>query len=354
MRIFKGLKPIVAINFFAELRMKTLAHLACTLVCCVMVAAAPLGAAEAPGKILLAHAMISNMVAPVWIAKERGFYRKYGLDVDPIYIIGGRAVQAMMAGQVPVGMVGPAHVVNVATMGGDLVTVLGLQDTLNYMFVARPSIKRAEDLKDKKVAIATPSGTPTLATYLALDYFGLDPKRDNIVLLQVGGLPERLAALRSGVVEATALFPEYAQLATSEGYRVLLDMRKENIPFPLVGLVASRALMKSSPQTVENLVKAILEGAAFVRKPDNKDAVMRTLARNLRLEKPDRLEKAYQGLLEQLAKSPCPSRKGFASVLKIMVQYDINVKAAKLTPEQITDLSICHKLEENGFVRGLD
>lgn len=320
--------------------MKTFAALACILVCFVIVRPAPVGATEAPAKILLAHAMISNMVTPVWIAKELGLYRKYGLDVDPIFIIGGRAVQAMVAGQVPAGVIGPAHVVNVATMGGDLVTILGLQNTLNYLFIARPSIKSAEDLKGKKVAIATPSGTPTLATYVALDYLGLNPKRDNIVLLQVGGLPERLAALRSGSVEATALFPEYGQVVVSEGYRVLLDMRKENIPFPLAGLVVSRALMKSSPKTVENLAKAIVEGGAFVHKPGNKDVVMRTLAKNLRLEKPDRLRNAYQELVEELAKKPWPSRLGYN-----------NMQADVLSPYSARDKSGCTSAKLGSLAR---
>jgi NitT/TauT family transport system substrate-binding protein len=312
----------------------------------------PAQAAE-PTKILLAHGAINNFVEPLWIAKEQGFFKKYGLDVDLIFIIAGRAAQAMLAGQVPVAMVGATHVTNAVTAGGDLTVILGLQNSLNYFFMARPSIKRAEELKGKKVAIGTPSGSASLATYVALDYLGLIPRRDNIVLLGIGGEPERLGALRAGSVEAASLSPEFGQILVSEGYRVLLDTGKEKVPFQSSGLVASRSYIKSNPQTVENLARGIVEGVAFILKPANKEIVVRSLARNLRLDKPDRLEKAYVQLIGELPKKPCPSMEGVASVLKLMVQHGLNAKAAQLKPEEIVDMSLCKKFEDSGFFKSL-
>ena len=319
-----------------------------------LMAAAPssTGAAE-PSKLLLAHGAISANVTPLWVAKEQGLFRKYGLDVDLVFIIAGRATQAMMAGQVPVGLVGATHVTNVATSGGDLVMILGLQNTLDYLFVARPPIKSGEELKGKKVAIGTPAGSASLATYVALDHLGLQPRRDNIVLLGIGGVPERLGALRSGSVEATSLSPEFGQIVVSEGYRVLVDTGKENLPFQSSGIVVPRSLMRSNPQMVENLSRAIVEAVAFVHKPANKEVVLNSLAKNLRLDKTDRIEKAYQQLVGELPKKPCPSMEGVASVLKLMVQHGLNAKAAQLKPEQIADMSLCKKFEDSGFFKSL-
>jgi len=313
---------------------------------------APAIAAE-PTKILLAHGAINNLVEPLWIAKEQGFFKKYGLDVDLVFIIAGRAAQAMLAGQVPVAMVGSTHVTNAVTAGGDLTMILGLQNSLNYFFMARPTIKKPEELKGKKVAIGTPSGSASLATYVALDYLGLIPRRDNIVLLGIGGEPERLAALRAGSVEAASLSPEFGQILVSEGYRVLLDTGKEKVPFQSSGMVASRSYIKANPQIVENLARAVVEGVAFILKPANKEIVVRSLARNLRLDKPDRLEKAYVQLIGELPKKPCPSMEGVASVLKLMVQHGLNAKAAQLKPEDIVDMSLCKKFEDSGFFKSL-
>jgi ABC-type nitrate/sulfonate/bicarbonate transport system substrate-binding protein len=309
--------------------------------------------AAEPTKLLIAHGAISNNVAPLWIAKEQGLFRKYGIEADLVFIIAGRAMQAMLAGQVPVGLVGGTHVTNANTGGGDFTMILGLENRLDYLFVARPAIKSGEDLKGKKVAIGTPAGSASLATYVALDHLRLMPRRDNIVLLGIGGVPERMGALRSGSVEATSLSPEFGQVVVSEGYRVMVDLGKENVQFQSSGLVVPRSLMKTNPQLVENLARATVEGAAFVHKPSNKEIVLKSLARNLRLDKPERVEKAYQGLVSALPKRPCPSMEGVVSMLKLMAQHGLSPKAAQVKPEEVADLSICKKFEESGFFRSL-
>ncbi|HWO41659.1 MAG TPA: ABC transporter substrate-binding protein [Candidatus Eisenbacteria bacterium] len=323
-------------------------RVAVTLSLCLTMSTSATLAAEG-GKILLAHGAISANVAPLWLAKEQGFFRKYGLDVDLVFIIAGRATQAMLAGQVPVGLVGATHVTNAITGGGDLVMILGLQNTLDYLFIARPTIRGPEDLKGRKVAIGTPAGSASLATYVALDHLGLNPRRDNIVLLGIGGVPERLGALRSGSVEATSLSPEFGQIVVSEGYRVLVDTGKENIPFQSSGIVVSRSFMRSNAGLVENLAKAIVEGTAFAHRPANKEIVIKSLARNLRLDKADRLERAYRGLLGELPKRPCPTMDGIASVLRLMAQHGLNPKALLVKPEEVADLSLCRRFEETGF-----
>lgn len=304
-------------------------------------------------KLLIAHGAISNNVEPLWIAKEQGIFRKYGIDAELVFIIAGRAMQAMLAGQVPVGFVGATHVVNANTGGGDFVMVLGLQNSLDYLFIARPNIKSAEELKGKKVAIGTPAGSASLATYVALDFLGLNPRRDNIVLLGIGGVPERLGALRSGSVEATSLSPEFGQVVVNEGYRVLLNTTKENVPFQSSGMVVARSLMKTDPQLVENVAKATVEGVAFVLKPANKEIVLKSLARNLRLSKQEQVEKAYQNMIAELPKKPCPTMKGVASVIKLMAEHGLNPKAAQMKPTEIADLSLCKKFEDAGFFRSL-
>jgi NitT/TauT family transport system substrate-binding protein len=309
--------------------------------------------AAEPSKLLIAHGAISNNVAPIWIAKEQGIFKKYNLDVDLVFIIAGRAMQAMLAGQVPVGLVGGTHVVNANTGGGDFTMILGLENRLDYLFLAKATIKSGEDLKGKKVGIGTPAGSASLATYVALDHLGLVPRRDNIVLLGIGGVPERMGALRSGSVDATSLSPEIGQQVLGEGYRVLVDLGKENVQFQSSGLVVSRSLIKSNPLLIENIAKATVEGTAFVHKPANKEIVLKSLGRNLRLSKPEQMEKAYQGLVAALPRKPCPSIEGMNAVIKLMAQHGINAKAAQLKAEEQLDLSFCKRFEDSGFFKSL-
>jgi ABC-type nitrate/sulfonate/bicarbonate transport system substrate-binding protein len=142
---------------------------------------------------------------------------------------------------------------------------------------------------------------------------------------------------------------EVAQLALNRGYPVLLDLAKENVPFQSAGLVTSRKFMAANPQMVENVARAIVEGVAFARNPANKKIVLQSLSRNLRIDKPDLLEKSYQRV-DGVPPKPCPSIPGVQSVLKLLVQHGLNPKASQLKTEDIVDIGFCKKLDESGFM----
>ncbi len=153
-----------------------------------------LGARYGTGASLYPLLGVVALNHPLWLAKEQGFFRKYGLDPQFIFIIAGRAAQAMLSGEINIGVIGAIHVTNAVTSGGDITMLLGLETKLDYFLIAHPSIQSAEGLKGKKVAIGTPSGTASLAAYVGLDYLGLVPRRDNITLMGVGAPTDRLAA----------------------------------------------------------------------------------------------------------------------------------------------------------------
>jgi NitT/TauT family transport system substrate-binding protein len=319
------------------------------LVLCFLSSSSRTSAAEAPVRFPFVYGAISGNTVPLWIAKEQGFFRKYNLDPQLIFIIAGRAAQAMLSGEIRIGIIGATHVANVVTSGGDLTMLLGLETKLDSFLVVHPSIKNAEGMKGKKVAIGTPAGTASLGAYVGLDYLGLVPRRDNITLMGVGAPSDRLAALLSGSVDAMSVSAEVAQAAINEGYRVLLDLAKENVPFQSSGLVTSHKFMAANPQIVENVARAVVEGVAFARNPANKKAVLQSLSKNMRIEKADLLEKSYQRV-DGLPPKPCPSMPGVESVLKLLVQHGLNPKASQLRPEDIADTSLCKKLVESGFM----
>ena len=306
-------------------------------------------AGEAPVRFPFVYGAISGNTVPIWLAREQGFFRKYNLDPQLVFIIAGRAAQAMLSGEIKIGIIGATHVANVVTSGGDLTMLLGLETKLDTFLVVHPSIKNAEGLKGKKLAIGTPAGTASLGAYVGLDYLGLVPRRDNITLMGVGAPSDRLAALLAGSVEAISVSGEMAQAAVNQGYRVLLDLAKENVPFQSSGLVTSRKFMASNRQLVENVAMAVVEGVAFARDPANKKVVLGSLARNMRLDKPDLLERAYQRV-DNIPARPCPNIPGVESVLRLLVQHGLNPKATQLKTGDIVDDSLCKTLNEGGFM----
>ena len=115
--------------------------------------------AEAPAKFLFAYGAIGGNAVPLWIAKEQGIFRKYNLEPLLIYIIAGRAIQSMLAGDIQFGLLGATHVTNAVTAGGDMVMLLGMEEKLNYFLNVRPGIKSPEDLKGKK-SVSVPRPVP--------------------------------------------------------------------------------------------------------------------------------------------------------------------------------------------------
>jgi ABC-type nitrate/sulfonate/bicarbonate transport system substrate-binding protein len=321
--------------------------LAAIFSCCLWAGSAH--AAEAPIKFLFAYGAIGGNALPLWIAKEQGIFRKYNLEPQLIYIIAGRAMQSMIAGDIQFGLLGASHVVNAVTAGADMTMLLGMEDKLNYFLNVRPGIKSPEELKGKKVGIGTPSGSLAMATYVGLEHIGLVPRRDRITLLNTGSTPERMSSLFAGGIDAAFFNPEVEKMVVDQGFPVLFDLGKANVPYQASGLVTSRKYLRANPLIVENLAKAVIEGAAFVQNPVNKKTVVDSIARNLRLDRPDRLERAYGSIAETIPRRPCPSMAGIASVLKLMAQHGINPKAAELKPEDIGDLSLCKKLDGAGF-----
>jgi ABC-type nitrate/sulfonate/bicarbonate transport system substrate-binding protein len=307
--------------------------------------AALAGATEPLSKTRFAYGAINAYMESTWIAKEQGIFRKHNVEVEPVFIIATQAAQAMLAGEVPVGLIGPTHVVNAVVAGGDMVMIMGNQNKVRYQLVAHPSIKRAEDLKGKKVGIgASMAGLATLAAIVALEHLGINPRRDNITLLPTGAEPLRLAAVKSGVTQATVISPEIANAATSEGFPVLVDMAKLNIPFQASGLVTMRKTLRNDPQLIERMGRATVDAVQYIAAPANKSRVIQSLMKNLRISAPEKAETVYGDLVEDLPRSICPTVTGVRSIMKLMVEMGINPKAAQLKVEDVVDLTLCKRL----------
>jgi ABC-type nitrate/sulfonate/bicarbonate transport system substrate-binding protein len=94
-------------------------------------------AADSTIKFPFVYGSISVNTLPLWVAKEQGFFRKYNLDPQLVFIISGRAAQAMVAGEVDVQYNGASHVANALINGADMIVLLSFQNKLNFPLVSR-------------------------------------------------------------------------------------------------------------------------------------------------------------------------------------------------------------------------
>lgn len=303
-----------------------------------------LAAAEAPSKAVFAYGAINAYLTSTWIAREQGFFRKHNVEVQPVFIIATQAAQAMLAGEVQFGLIGPTHVINAVAAGSDMVMIMGNQNKVRYQLVTHPSIKRPEDLKGKTFGIgASMAGLASLAAVMALDHLGLSPRRDNITLLPTGAEPSRLAALKGGTTQATVIAPEIAKTAIGEGFPVMVDMAKLNIPFQATGLTVMRRLLRSEPVMVDRMGRALADSVRFIVDPANKNVVVGSMMKNLRISDRTRAEEVYADLIDDLPQSICPTVPGVRSIAKLMAEFGINPKAAQVKIDEVVDLTLCKK-----------
>jgi ABC-type nitrate/sulfonate/bicarbonate transport system substrate-binding protein len=301
-------------------------------------------AADSMSKALFAYGAINGYMTSTWIAKEQGLFRKHNVEVQPVFIIATQAAQAMLAGEVQLGLIGPTHVVNAVAAGGDMVMIMGNQNKVRYQLVAHPSIKRPEDLKGKKVGIgASMAGLATLAAIISLDHLGIQPRRDNVTLLPTGPEPSRLAAVKAGTTQATVIAPEISQAAIAEGFPVLLDMAKLNIPFQASGLAVLRKTLRNEPVMIDRVGRATVDAIRFIATPANKNVVVQSIMKNLKISERERAEGVYADLAEDLPRSICPTVPGVRSIMKLMTELGINPKAAQVKIEDVVDLTLCKR-----------
>jgi ABC-type nitrate/sulfonate/bicarbonate transport system substrate-binding protein len=301
-------------------------------------------AAEPMSKALFAYGAINAYMTSTWIAKEQGFFRKHNVEVQPVFIIATQAAQAMLAGEVQVGLIGPTHIVNAVAAGGDMVMIMGNQNKVRYQLVAHPSIKRAEDLKGKKVGIgASMAGLATLAAIMSLEHLGLNSRRDNITLLPTGPEPARLAAVKAGTTQATVIAPEISHAAIAEGFPVLVDMAKLNIPFQASGLAVLRKTLRSEQVMLDRIGRATVDAIRFIAAPSNKNVVVQSVMKNLKISDQGKAETVYADLVEDLPRSICPTVPGVRSIMKLMTEFNINPKASQVKVEDVVDLTLCKR-----------
>src|ERR1051326_7245825 len=157
----------------------------------------------------------------IYVTKEAKLFEKYGLYADPVAMRGsGESSKAMIGGSIQMSPIATPTVINAGLSGADLVILAHTLPGVVHALMVKPEIKRVEDLKGKKIGVTTfGSLTDFLVRYI-LRKKGLNPDRDG-ALIQIGGDPERIAALKQGAIEAASLsFPGYG-IAQKMGFPML-------------------------------------------------------------------------------------------------------------------------------------
>lgn len=214
-------------------------------------------------------------VMPLIIARQNGYYAQEQMDVQTIAARGNLCTMALIANSVQF-TVSPSTFD--AVVAGDVKgkVIYVAEKFLLHRLVVAPQIKRFEDLKGKKIAISAFGTLTDMLTREILTDHGLKPMQD-VLLLQTGSVPVRLAALKSNNVQGTLLASQQALAAIQEGYRVL-----DYDPPPYVShpLIVKNEMLANDPATVRSFLRAVLKGHLFYgQKPEETITVIQKFLR---------------------------------------------------------------------------
>ena len=312
--------------------------------------ASALAQSAKPHQLRLAVSTATPHNTPLWVAKDKKIFDKYGLDVQLIFVMGGALVTQMLAaGEIQIAANAPAALLGLVAGGEKIAMFVGISNTSPFTLISQPSIKAAADLKGKRLGTARFGGSSHVSALIALDHLRLDLKRDNIVLLQTGLDPERMAALEQKGLDAAMLQRLATKTMLAKGYTQLLNLNQAKIPYQNTVLASRRDYMASNAKSFESFTRAVLEGYAFVFTKENKQAVKEVIAKNLRLPNADAAEDFYLEAQEELDRKPYPTLEGTRTVIKFVAEQ--NPKVASVKAEDIIDLSWLKKLDDEGFFK---
>ena len=273
-----------------------------------------------------AYSAVSAGIGSLWLTQEAGYFRKHGIDSHLVYIRGGTtAVQALLAGEIHFGHLSPAPMMTAWAHGADFVWIGTTTHQMVFTLITDASITKPADLKGKRIGITRIGSASDLAVRNALEHFGFNAKE--VAMISLGGIPEILAGLKAGAIQAGILSPPTSTAARDMGYRPLLHIPDLGKEFTFSGIAARRSFVQSQPDLARAFMSALTEGAK-VYKEDHR-AALETLRKYMKAD--DRLlEGGYKEYDAAISSPPYPGIKGLEAVRESLLDSTPQLKQLDL------------------------
>jgi NitT/TauT family transport system substrate-binding protein len=292
------------------------------------------------------YVSLSPTAGPLWIAYEAGFFKKNNVTAELLYIPGGSTIiQSIMSGDVKVANMAPPSAIGAWAKGADLILIASGVDQLLETVVTGPNIKSPADLKNKKIGVSRYGSLTDMALREALRHYKLTPDKD-VTILQTGGEATRFAALTTGAIDGAMLSGDKKVQAEKMGFHVTIDLSQLPIYYPVNGVITSKKFVATSPDVAKNFLKSWVEGIKAYK--TDKELSLKVLAKYLKLNDRDVLEKSYEIYRPVYKKVPYGDKRAVTFALEQMTGEIPN--SAKLNAADFIDNTIITELEKSGFI----
>jgi len=247
---------------------------------------------------------------PAFVALEKGFYKREGLDAELISVRSAvTAVQALLGNQIHfIFSVGPQ--MPSIWEGSDIVLLAQMIGRPTFSMIVTPDIQKATDLRGKKIGVSF-GGSTFAGTKALLEHFKMNPDKD-VQYISIPGSQPKIAAMQQGIIQGALLAPPSDYIAIKAGFKRLVNLADIFKDTSFSGLAATGKTIRDNPQFVKRMTRAIVRGVLHSR--DNPEDAVQTMVRHWRMERDVALD-AYNLVKEAL--QPVPTEKG----VELMAQW---------------------------------
>lgn len=277
---------------------------------------------------------------PIQISNLRGFFKDEGLDVVKVQMQPQVAVMALVAGDVDYSL-SWGSALRAAITGVPIRVVAGIAARPLHVLMARPEIQSGKDLKDKRIGVDSFAGTMEYLARLAAKHYGLDPNRDIKVLI-TGSSPNRVAALKGNLIDATPIDIAFAVKAEEEGLKRLVNLA-DIVDLPISGVAVLEKKLVTDRAQVKKVLRAILRGTRFMK--ENRQDTVKMMADFLGIT-PAQAGRAYDVSIRSFTDDGMISDKGLGLNVELTKE---RLKITKDVPlSQVVDWGLMRELKSEG------
>lgn len=284
-------------------------------------------------KIRIGVPLFPTVAFPAFIASEKRFFEKNGLQAEIIRINSEPTTyQALISGSIDVAAGAPSGLVMANLQGVPVVSLGSWDNEVPYTLAARDPLDDLSKLRGKKIGVNRLGGKSSLILRVMLEDAGLNPAKD-VILLQLGGSQERLAALIKGGIDAAPVDYAFEPRMKQLGFFLVAGKRT---PFMNGSLAVKPSTLRSDPGKWKRFVKAFSEATQYI--VNQKEGTLEVLKRLTQIEERPALEFVYERMRSRADVHLRPPGAAVENLVK-MVAYD-DKRALSLDRSKMFDLSI--------------
>ncbi len=292
---------------------------------------------------------ISGGVMPLWVAADGGYFQKNGLSVTQTTSSSNSAanIAALVAGQTQVVWTDGTGAVSARAGGAEISVVGTMHPAYGYLIEAAPDIKTPADLKGKKIAVSSLTGTDAVASILALNKLGLDWQKD-VTLVPTGDNASRTAALIGGAVQATLQEPPGSIELEAKGFHSVADLTAMNLPSVNASLLVLNSYAAAHRDEVQKFVDSLVQANARIKA--DKAFTVATARKYFKTEDTHAMEVVYDFYAPLTPVLPYPRAELFGPAIEQLGKQNPKVKDVDLNT--VVDPSFVKSAADRGLDKG--